>query len=92
MDFKGTKLEDIIVTLPFQDGTSMECDVYSYFKLNNKEYFAMLPLKGKKQLDFSKSYMLYEVKEDQDQNPEVFYIESDEEYSAVAQYFSDSLN
>lgn len=92
MDFKGTKLEDIIVTLPFQDGTSMECGVYSYFKLNNKEYFAMLPLKGKKQLDFSKSYMLYEVKENQDQNLEVFYIESDEEYSAVAQYFSDSLN
>ena len=91
MEYMGPKLEDIIVTLPFADGTSLECGVYSYFKLNNKEYFAMLPLKGKKQLDFSKSYMLYEVKEDKEHNPQVFYIESDEEYTAVAQCFSDSL-
>ena len=91
MDFKGTKLEDIIVTLPFADGTSVECGVYSYFKVNNKEYFAMLPLKGKKQLDFSQSYMLYEVKEDEEHNPIVLYIENDEEYAIAAQYFSNHL-
>ena len=50
MDFMGKKLEDIIVTFPFQDGTSMECGVYSYFEVNNKRYFALLPLKGKKEL------------------------------------------
>ena len=91
MEFKGTKLEDIIVTLPFADGTSVECGVYSYFEVNNKQYFAMLPLKGKKELDFSKNYMLYEVKEDEENNPIVFYIESDEEYAAAAHYFSNSL-
>ncbi|BBF41740.1 hypothetical protein lbkm_0420 [Lachnospiraceae bacterium KM106-2] len=91
MEFKGTKLEDIIVTLPFADGTSVECGVYSYFEVNNKQYFAMLPLKGKKQLDFSQSYMLYEVKEDEENNPNVFYIESDEEYAIAAQYFSNQL-
>ena len=32
MDFMGKKLEDIIVTLPFQDGTSLECGVYSYLR------------------------------------------------------------
>lgn len=91
MDFMGTKLEDIIVTLPFEDGTSVECGVYSYFKVNNKEYFAMLPLKGKKQLDFSHSYMLYEVQEDEEHNPIVLYIESDEEYAIAAQYFSKQM-
>ena len=45
-----------------------------------KQYFAMLPLKGKKELDFSYSYMLYEVKEDEEHNPVVLYIEDDEEY------------
>lgn len=52
-----------------------------------KQYFAMLPLKGKKELDFSYSYMLYEVKEDEEHNPVVLYIEDDEEYEAAAQYF-----
>ena len=87
MEFMGKKLEDIIVTLPFADGTSVECGVYSYFKVNGKEYFAMLPLKGKKELDFSYSYMLYEVQEDEEHNPVVLYIEDDEEYEAAAQYF-----
>lgn len=92
MDFMGTKLEDIIVTLPLTDGTSVECGVYSYFEVNNKKYFAMLPLKGKKQLDFSKNYMLYEVEEDEEHNPIVLYIESDEEYAIAAEYFSKQLS
>lgn len=91
MDFMGTKLEDIIVTLPFEDGTSVEYGVYSYFKVNNKEYFAMLPLIGKKQLDFSKSYQLYEVQNDEEDNPIVLYIEDDEEYAIAAQYFTNQM-
>ena len=74
MEFMGKKLEDIIVTLPYEDGTSLECGVYSYFEVNNKKYFALLPLKGEKELDFSHSYMLYEVEEDEENNPIVLYI------------------
>lgn len=92
MDFMGKKLEDIIVTLPFEDGRSLECGVYSYFEVNNKKYFALLPLKGEKQLDFSQSYMLYEVEEDEENNPIVMYIENDIEYAIAAQYFSNQLD
>ncbi len=92
MDFMGKKLEDIIVTLPFQDGTSMECGVYSYFEVNHKRYFALLPLKGKKELDFSQNFMLYEVEEDEEHNPIVMYIEDDMEYAIAAGYFSDQLD
>ena len=91
MEFMGKKLEDIIVTLPLQDGTSMECGVYSYFEVNNKRYFALLPLKGEKQLDFSRNFMLYEVEEDEEKNPIVMYIEDDTEYAIAAQYFSNQL-
>ena len=87
----GKKLEDIVVTLPLADGTSMDCGVYSYFEVNNKKYFALLPLKGKKELDYSQSYMLYEVDEDEEQNPIILYIESDLEYAIAAQYFSKML-
>jgi len=92
MEFMGKKLEDIIVTLPYEDGTSMECGVYSYFEVNNKKYFALLPLKGEKQLDFSQNYMLYEVEEDEENNPIVMYIEDDIEYAIAAQYFSNQLS
>ena len=88
MEFMGKKLEDIVVTLPFEDGTSMYCGVYSYFEINNKKYFALLPLKGEKELDFSQSYMLYEVQEDEEGNPIIIYIEDDMEYAIAAKYFS----
>ena len=92
MDFMDKKLEDIVVTLPYADGTCVECGVYSYFEVNNKKYFALLPLKGEKELDFSASYMLYEVEEDEDNNPIVMYIEDDLEYAIAAQYFSNQLS
>lgn len=91
MEFMGKKLENIIVTLPFEDGTSLDCGVHTYFKVNNKEYFVLLPLKGKKELDYSQKYMLYEVQVDEENNPVVVYIEDDLEYAIAAQYFSNVL-
>ncbi len=91
MEFMGKNLEEIVVTLPFEDGTSMDCGVFSYFEVNNKKYFALLPLKEEKELDFTKSFMLYEVEEDEEGNPIVMYIEDDAEYAVAAQYFSDLL-
>ena len=92
MEFMGKKLEDIIVTLPFQDGTSLECGVHSYFEVNHKKYFALLPLKGEKQLDYSQKFMIYEVEEDEEKNPIVMYIEDDLEYAMAAQCFSELLD
>ena len=92
MDFMGKKLEDIVVTLPYEDGTSKDCGVFCYFEVNNKKYFVLLPLKGEKELDFSKNYMLYEVEEDEENNPVVMYIEDDTEYAIAAQYFSELLS
>lgn len=92
MEFMDKSLEDIIVTLPYEDGTTMDCGVYSYFEVNNKKYFALLPLKGEKQLDFSHGFMLYEVEEDEEHNPIVMYIEDDTEYAIAAQYFSNLLS
>ena len=92
MNFMDKELEDIVVTLPFADGTSVDCGVFSYFEVNHKEYFALLPLKGEKELDFSASYMLYEVDKDEDGNPVVMYIEDDTEYAIAAQCFSEQLN
>lgn len=92
MEFMGKNIEDIVVTLPFEDGTSMECGVHSFFEVNNKKYFALLPLKGEKELDLSAKFMLYEVEEDEENNPIVMYIEDDVEYAIAAQFFSNLLD
>ena len=92
MEFMGKKLENLVVTLPFADGTEIDYGVYSYFEVNNKTYFALLPLKGKKELDFSKSYQLYEVVMDEEGNPVVMYIEDDLEFAIASQYFSMQLS
>ena len=92
MEFMDKKLEDIVVTLPLEDGGEMDCGVYSYFEVNNKKYFALLPLKGEKELDFTKNYMLYEVQEDEEHNPIILYIESDYEYAIAAQHFSKQVS
>lgn len=92
MEFMDKKLEDIVVTLPLEDGGEMDCGVYSYFEVNNKKYFALLPLKGEKELDFTKNYMLYEVQEDEEHNPIILYIESDYEYAIAANCFSKQLS
>ncbi|MCR5526607.1 MAG: DUF1292 domain-containing protein [Lachnospiraceae bacterium] len=88
MDFRGKKLEDIIVKMPFADGTTADYGVHKYFQFEGKEYFAMLPLIGKKKLDHSKKCALYEVQEDADNNPIVIYIEDDAEYERAADYYS----
>lgn len=89
MTFMDKELENLVVTLPFADGTELDCGVFASFELNEKHYMALLPIKEDKQLDFTKNYMLYRVEEDDEQNPVVVYIESDLEYAIVAGYFSD---
>ena len=91
MEFMGKNLEDIVVTLPFADGSSVDFGVHTYFEVNNKKYFALLPLKGEKELDLSQNFSLYEVDEDEEKNPIILYIESDLEYAIAAQYFSKLL-
>lgn len=88
MKYRDTELEDIIITLPFADGTEVEYGVFAYFEVDKKEYFALLPLIGKKQLDYTQKYIIYRVEEDEEKNPIVLYIESDYEYAKAASYFS----
>lgn len=91
MDFMGKELEKLVVTLPMVDGTEMDCGVFSYFEVDDKQYFALLPLDAEGKFDYTKSYMLYRVEKDEEQNPVVMYIEDDSEYAIAAKCFSDNI-
>lgn len=59
MDFMGKKLEDIVVTLPYADGTSVDCGVFSYFEVNHKKIFCITSTERGKTVGFcSKLYAL----------------------------------
>ncbi len=87
MDFRGKKLEDLVINLSFADGSTADFGVHKYFQLDGKEYFALLPFIADKKLDYSRKPTLYEVQEDADKNPVVVYIESDQEYEKAANYY-----
>ena len=91
-EFMGQKLKEIIVTLPFTDGSVKEFGVYAYFEVAGKEYFVLLPFKGKKELDFSHKYQLYSVLKDEEGNPIVTNIENDEDFNLAADFFSFNYN
>ncbi len=91
MKYKDKELKDIIVTLPFADGSEGEFGVHTYFEVAGKEYFALLPFLEKGKLDYSHNYMLYRVEEDLEHNPQVYYIENDLEYTIAANYFAEKF-
>ncbi len=88
--FMGKELKNLIVTLPYANGTEVSYGVYAYFTVKEKSYFALLPFKAEKELDFSKNYVLYRVEDDGAGNPVVIYIESDYEYAVAANYFAEN--
>jgi len=90
MEFRGKDIKEIVVTLPFADGTNLDCGVFAYFQVGGKDYFALLPLTEDGQLDFANNYMLYRIETDEEDNPIVLYIESDMEYTIAANYFADN--
>lgn len=75
--------EDMI-TLEFDDGTEVECEIMGIFDLDDKEYIAVIPD------DNSGDVYLYGYKEDE-KDPEAFGelydIEDDEEFEKVVKEF-----
>lgn len=90
MKFMDKELKDLIVKLPFADGTEGDFGVFAYFEVTGKNYFALLPIGEDGKMDDSQSYMLYRVEMDAANNPEVIYIEDDLEYALVARFFADN--
>lgn len=88
MEYMGKSLKDVIVTLPFADGSSLECGVFAYFQVDAKEYFALLPRTPEGELDTTQRYMIYQVEKDAENNPVVVYIEDDTEYAKAADFFA----
>ncbi len=73
--------ESDIITLEFDDGGEVECEIMGVFDLNDKEYIALIPH------DDSDDVYIYGYEEVGEDEFELLDIESDEEFEAAVAEF-----
>lgn len=86
--------EEMTVDLELTDGSKVTCAVVTILTVAKKDYIALLPLSdGQKNEDGEVWFYRYsENPEDPNEEPELGYIEDDEEYEAVADTFDEFLD
>lgn len=85
--------EEMTVTLELDDG-EVECAVITILTVENKDYIVLLPLDENGENEDGEVWF-YGYKEDPDDantEPELIYIESDEEYEKVSDAFDEYLD
>lgn len=86
--------EEMTVDLDLEDGTSVTCAVITILTVSEKDYIVLLPLdeSGENTEGEVWFYRYSENPDDPNEEPELTYIEDDEEYEAVADAFDEYLD
>ena len=86
--------EEMTVTLELDDGSSVVCSIVTILEVNEKDYIVLLPLdeNGENEDGEVWFYRYSENPENPDEEPELGYIEDDEEYELVADAFDEFLD
>ena len=81
------------ITLTLDDDSVLECMVLGLFEAGGNEYIALLPLTDSQEEDDDDGEVLiYRYVDHGEDDPELIYIESDEEYEAAADAFDELLD
>ena len=81
-DEKNIEVEETeVITLEFDDGGEVECEIMGVFDLNGKEYIALIPDDG------TDDVYIYGYEEVGDDEFELIDIEDDAEFEAVVAEF-----
>ena len=86
--------EEMTVTLELDDGSSVECAIVTILEAEGKDYIALLPLdeNGENEDGEVWFYRYSENPDDPNEEPELGFIDSDDEYEAVADAFDEYLD
>lgn len=86
--------EEMTVDLELDDGSQVTCAVVTILTVAKKDYIALLPLDetGENADGEVWFYRYSENPDDPNEEPELGYIEDDEEYEAVADAFDEFLD
>ena len=82
--------EDMFVDIDLDDGT-VTCKIITIFECNKKDYIAVLPV-DENEKPVSEDVWIYGYTEDSEGNPDLHYIDDDEEYDAAADAFDEYLD
>lgn len=86
--------EEMTVELELDDGTLVNCAIITILAVENKDYIVLLPLdeKGENEDGEVWFYGYKENPEDPNEEPQLLFIEDDEEYEKVADAFDEYLD
>lgn len=86
--------EEMTVELSLDNGQDVTCAVITILEVERQDYIVLLPLdeKGENQDGEVWFYRYSENPDDPDEEPELGYIDSDEEYDKVAEAFDEFLD
>ena len=85
---------NMTVDIELEDGAKVTCAIITILTVNEKDYIVLLPLDDEGQSTEGEVWF-YGYKEDENDpniEPELIYIESDDEYEAVADAFDEFLD
>ncbi|MCU6786340.1 DUF1292 domain-containing protein [Aedoeadaptatus acetigenes] len=75
-----------VITLTLEDDSELDCAVIGIFPFEEKDYIALLPLKGD-EVDEDASVLIYEYTELEDEELELVFIEDEDYFNRVADEF-----
>lgn len=86
--------EEMTVTLDLVDGTTVTCSIVTILTVKEQDYIVLLPLdeEGENEDGEVWFYRYSENEDDPNEEPELTYIEDDEEYEIVSDAFDEYLD
>ena len=86
--------EEMTVELNLEDGTTVTCAIITILDVDGQDYIVLLPLDEDGNNDDGEVwfYRYSENPDDPNEEPELGFIDSDEEYEAVADAFDEFLD
>ena len=86
--------EEMTVELNLDDGTTVVCAIITILEVEGQDYIVLLPLDEEGNNDDGEVwfYRYSENPDDPNEEPELGFIDSDEEYEAVADAFDEYLD
>ena len=93
-DFEAEMDEEMTVSLELDDGSTVVCQILTILTVDEKDYIALQPLdeEGNADGDDVWFYGYKENPDDPDEEPELIYIDDDEELEAVFDKFDEYLD
>lgn len=93
-EFQQELDEEMTVSIDLDDGTTVVCSIVTIFEMDGKDYIALMPLdeEGNANGDEIWIYGYKENPENPNEEPELIYIDDEEEYEAAADKFDEYLD